>query len=283
VATNLTVTNGFSLSRNDATLGVVMNQASFVEYIYGSGFYGRSSFGEEVLRLTRVDTNNTPLSIWHRKGQPTSIVNWPVTSFILGCLDADTGICRGCDFGVWGRMGVTGDATVSSNLTVNGRLTTAQLTLNGASTTPTNGAILTCTNDAGQAGWTLLPKITVYASSSQEVAVGSFSPILFPSVSDKTANGTWDGTNWAPGVTGWLTLHAQGYSQGAETKTICLYENEIQADMGNCPNQNFWFYSCLWYSSVSTNRFSIRIQPTTAMTNQAGTTPKTFFSGAVLP
>ena len=154
----------------------------------------------------------------------------------------------------------------------------------------TNGAVWVATNSVGQGKWVVYPKISAYSVAGQNF--GTFGGVyLVCATVDQQIGGVWDGTNWTPGVIGWVSISASlqfGVGQPAGTIWISIKRNSQTVGRstpyyfsGNYPS---FGVSAIDYCGNVTNRYSIYVEDmaSTGQTNLTGL-GATYFQGMVVP
>jgi hypothetical protein len=163
-------------------------------------------------------------------------------------------------------------------------LAVAALQVTGGS--PTNGAVLVATNGAGQGKWMVYPKI--FARKTTTVNSGLSTFLTFDTV-DQQIGGVWDGTNWTPGVVGWMTINV-AYKWGAAAydslSRLSLYKNSVMMGWGiqhpiNQTGGSFGQTWCINNDNV-TNKWTVFLDTPVANTNSTDAYT-CFFAGSISP
>lgn len=101
---------------------------------------------------------------------------------------------------------------VGANINLNGKDVTnagvvwgTNLRITGSS--PTTGAVMIATNSLGETTWNVYPKIAAENTTAFTMANSTWTKIAFPTTL-RQISGTWDGTNWTPGVIGWIAVNS---------------------------------------------------------------------------
>ena len=154
----------------------------------------------------------------------------------------------------------------------------------------TNGAVWVATNAAGQGALTVFPKFIAKSTVAKVYTNAvTYGQIPFETTLSKVG-GSWDGTNWSPGVVGQITLWAYIELSGPISGTGPW--TWLRFDKNGNPNQGSLTVSTSPidratimlrvddYCDNATNKYSVRLQQvlTGTMTNF-----QSYFSGAVLP
>jgi len=153
---------------------------------------------------------------------------------------------------------------------------------------PTNTALLVPTNSEGQLGYVVYPKIIASKSSAQGFAT-SGALVSYPTVVYQLG-GTWDGTNWTPGVVGLITINARIQISGNTAGMFYYFKlnlNNVSRQSGPqwTPSNEAYPVPAVTfcdYNNNVTNVWSVTLVPEHAKTNTADATFNQF-SGSISP
>jgi hypothetical protein len=103
----------------------------------------------------------------------------------------------------------------------------------------------------------------------------------FPILKNQVA-GTWDGTNWTPGVVGYILIETRGTIAPATVMNVAIIKNNNYFDVSILSDSIHWFKTFMYYNPQSTNVYQVRMFPAVSVTNEINNRPM-FFTGSVLP
>jgi len=218
------------------------------------------------------------------------VANWPHwaiaagTKFVLGYICANpTNSLPLLTFGPLANSAAvfTYDLNVGGDFAVVSNVSAATLQITGG--TPTTGAVFIATNPAGQGEWTVFPGI--YAENAGTwVSSADWVNATFPTVVNQI-EGTWDGTNWTPGVLGYIAIKARGSVPVALTrsKTQLLKNGVVIAASLDISTGSGGEWSGMFvsYNDATTNKYKIQVLLGGVYTNLASQPMS--FTGKVLP
>jgi len=172
---------------------------------------------------------------------------------------------------------------IKGSLNMDGQAVTNVSALQITGTSPTNGAVWIATNTAGQGEWTVFPGI--YAENAGTWVSGAdWVNATFPTVVNQI-EGTWDGTNWTPGVLGYIAIKARGSVPVALTrsktqllKNALVVAASLDISTGSGGEWSGMFVS---YNDATTNKYKIQVLLGGVYTNLASQPMS--FTGKVLP
>jgi len=167
---------------------------------------------------------------------------------------------------------------IDGSVPMTGELEVPSVKVTGGS--PTNGAVFMATNEIGQGTWTIYPKLEAINTSAYVLAA-TWNQLTFPTLVNQLG-GTWDGTNWTPGIVGYVNFNIYGNSVTASQKAIALYKNGVSfiaPPLG--PTSEAWSGNATFYNNLATNKYAIYAFSTVIVTNSASI--PTRFTCTVIP